>query len=96
MLHHDGNGNLNFHLREIESFFEACLAAAATLTFLRSLVRHLARFAHVRRRFWPRGRCPVAVARTVQKLEDSSGKNLILALIYPPTARCLATHFPDP
>ena len=75
MLHHDGNGNLNFHLREIESFFEACLAAAATLTFLRSLVRHLARFAHTRRRFWPRGRCPVAVARTVQKLEDSSGKN---------------------
>ena len=75
MLHHDGNGNLNFHLREIESFFEACLAAAATLIFLRSLVRHLARFAHTRRRFWPRGRCPVAVARTVQKLEDSSGKN---------------------
>lgn len=76
MLHHDGNGNLNFHLREIKSFFEACLAAAAaTLTFLRSLVRHLARFAHVRRRFWPRGRCPVAVARTVQKLEDSSGRN---------------------
>ena len=74
MLHHDGNGNLNFHLREIKSFFEACLAAAATLTFLRSLVRHLARFAHARRRFWPRGRCPVAVARTVQKLEDSSGK----------------------
>ena len=72
---HLGYGNLNFHLREIESFFEACLAAAATLTFLRSLVRHLARFAHVRRRFWPRGRCPVAVARTVQKLEDSSGKN---------------------
>jgi hypothetical protein len=77
LQHGNGNFKLNFHrdLREIESFFEACLAAAATLTFLRSLVRHLARFAHTRRRFWPRGRCPVAVARTVQKLEDSSGKN---------------------
>ncbi len=63
LQHGNGNFKLNFHrdLREIESFFEACLAAAATLTFLRSLVRHLARFAHARRRFWPRGRCLVAV-----------------------------------
>ena len=55
LQHGNGNFKLNFHrdLREIESFFEACLAAAATLTFLRSLVRHLARFAHARRRFWP-------------------------------------------